>query len=120
MTQPERRYFRRIQTVVEFQYTDGDSSLTGRIRDLSEGGVYVDTSAPLSVGTPVSFSFTLHPLSKDPIRGRGLVRWCDEAVGMGIQFLAMSDHDRELIRRFVVQESLAAAETGSRPPLKRA
>ncbi len=104
MPEPERRYFRRVQTVIEFRYTDGDSSLTGRIRDLSEGGVFVDTPDPLAAGSPVSFSFVLQPISKKTILGRGLVRWCDEAVGMGIQFLAMSDEHRGLIRRFVMLE----------------
>jgi uncharacterized protein (TIGR02266 family) len=104
MPEPERRYFRRVQKVIEFQYTSNGPPMTGGIRDLSEGGVYVDTPDPLSAGTPVSFRFVLQPISKTPILGRGLVRWCEDAVGMGIQFLAMSDEDRALIRRFVMLE----------------
>lgn len=104
MPEPERRYFRRVQKVIEFHYANRGSSLTGRIRDLSEGGVFVDTPNPLSAGSPVSFSFVLQSISDKTILGRGLVRWCDDAVGMGIQFLAMSDEDRALIRRFVTLE----------------
>jgi uncharacterized protein (TIGR02266 family) len=93
-----------VQKVIEFHYTDNGTSLIGRIRDLSEGGVFVDTPNPLPAGTPVSFSFVLQPISKNTILGKGLVRWCEDEAGMGIQFLAMSDEDRGLIRRFVTLE----------------
>ncbi len=113
MPEPERRYFRRVQKVIEFHYTSGGPSLTGWIRDLSEGGVFVDTPDPLPVGTPVAFTFVLEPISKNLVRGRGLVRWCEDAVGMGIQFLALSDEDQAAIRRFVALEDQAAPGPGS-------
>jgi len=102
MPETERRYFRRVQKVIEFHCTTSGLSLTGRIRDLSEGGVFVDTPDPLPAGTPVSFTFAMQP--EQPILGRGLVRWCQGAVGMGIQFLTLSEEDRATIRRFVAME----------------
>jgi len=101
MTAVERRFFRRVQTVIEFHYASNCPPLTGRIRDLSEGGVFVDTSNPLPVEAPVTFTFVLQEISEKPIVGRGLVRWCEDPVGMGIQFLALSDEDRSKIRQFV-------------------
>jgi c-di-GMP-binding flagellar brake protein YcgR len=116
MPEAERRYFRRVQKVIDFHYANSGPPLTGRIRDLSEGGVFVDTPTPLSAGSPVSFSFVLQPISKKTILGRGLVRWCEDKVGMGIQFLALSEDDQELIRRFVALEDQGLSGPGSPPP----
>jgi len=101
MTQSERRFFRRIDAVVEFHYTSNSPPLTARIRDLSEGGLFVDTPNPLPVESLVTFTFVLQPVSDKPILGRGVVRWCEEAVGMGVQFLNLADDDRVKIRQFV-------------------
>jgi uncharacterized protein (TIGR02266 family) len=116
MPEPERRYFRRVQKVIEFHCTSHGPPLTGRIRDLSEGGVFVDTANPLPAGTPVTFTFVLQPISKKTILGRGLVRWCEDEVGMGIQFLALSEDDQELIRRFVALEDQGLLGPDSPPP----
>jgi uncharacterized protein (TIGR02266 family) len=101
----ERRYFRRIQKVNEFHYTGNGPPLIGRIRDLSEGGVFVDTPDPLPVGAAVTFTFVLQPISEQPVLGRGMVRWCQDTVGMGVQFLVLSDDDRAKIRQFILLET---------------
>jgi hypothetical protein len=76
--------------------------MTARVTDLSEQGLFVDAPNPLPPGSRVTFSFLLtnNPWDK-PITGEGMVVWHQQAVGMGIQFVQITDEDRTKINLFV-------------------
>ncbi len=84
--------------------------------NLSEGGLYIRTAAPLPVGTMLNLRFTL-PLDKEPIdasavvvRGAPLGSEGDAEPGMGLSFTALPDRDRQKIRNFVQWEMMSDLE----------
>ena len=66
--------------------------------------MFIETSHPLSVGTELEFSLTLPDDKEDePVLGKGRVIWTDQAVGVGIEFVEISDEDRERIKWYVAE-----------------
>lgn len=102
MDSSDRRRVPRIPHLVEIRYASDSPPMTARMTDLSEQGLFVDARNPLPPGARVKFSFLLtnNPWDK-PITGEGTVVWHQEAVGMGIQFVGMTDEDRTKIKLFV-------------------
>jgi myo-inositol-1(or 4)-monophosphatase len=103
----ERRGFRRAELKMAITYQSGEEFKTDYTQNLSEGGLYVQTSTPLPVGTKLEVDLAV-PSLQQPLKIQGLVVWAQQASrggrgvpGMGIQFLAMEPADRELIARLV-------------------
>ena len=57
----------------------------GCAKDISLGGMYIQTEAPLSFGASVVV-FVLLPGQRSPCTMRGVVRWLRPREGMGVQF----------------------------------
>jgi len=96
----ERRRHRRDSMSVEVRLQDGGSSLEGSAENVSVGGLFVSTSAEFELGALLHVSCTL-PDGR-VVRADGLVSWTrgqdvDVDPGIGVEFLAMSDEDRELL-----------------------
>ena len=106
----ERRKAVRVTRSLEIQYTAAGVTIRGRVSDISEGGLFIDTTNPLEVGTLVHYSFSL-PVRNCPviIKGRARVTWTQHMVGMGIQFLDMSREDRDRIKYWVASEFFGVA-----------
>lgn len=79
--------------------TTGSPSVS-RVRDLSAGGVFILSNAPLSKGSAVQLLFAL---AEGEMRIEGIVRYSKPKEGMGVEFTQMGVADRarlqELIRR---------------------
>jgi hypothetical protein len=71
-----------------------------RIRDLSEGGVFIATPVPVAIGTAIEMLFAL---PEGEARIHGVVRYADAKNGIGVEFTRMGAADRvrfqELLRR---------------------
>jgi hypothetical protein len=68
------------------------------IKDISQSGCYVETLFSLPVGTAVELQLKL---GDAVIEGRGEVRTCDPGVGLGIEFLELSDDNRDKLRNAI-------------------
>jgi hypothetical protein len=68
---------------------------TGRIGDLSMGGVFVHDPDPLPEGT--TFDFDLH-LGSEVVRIHGVVRHTSRRTGMGVEFEAVSPANKGLLK----------------------
>ena len=109
---------------------DSDRYLEGWSADLSRGGVFVESSAPLPVATSLRFQLE-GPEGQQPIEGLGQVAWTRDraissrrmAAGMGIQFIALSDEGLRAFERLHVsprpQRSAQPARTATAPPRRR-
>jgi len=98
----ENRRSVRVEKKLEIHYwTDGVHE-QGTISDISQHGIFIDTSNPLDAGTILSFSFRLNddPLSK-PVEGNGKVTWSQPVLGMGIEFQNLSPVHSGRIKYFV-------------------
>ena len=103
----------RVQKPLEITYSSNCPPIDGRTQDISETGLYIDSSNPLEVGSPIEFSLELPDETPDvPIRGKGTVVWSEPMNGFGIRYEEMSQEDRERIRFFVA--SVFFLEEGGR------
>ena len=100
----ERRQYRRVKLVtqVKCEALGRDELLV--TRDVSSGGLFITTKAPLPLNAEVTVSFRLDPAAP-AINFHGRVVNCLAGLGMGIHFLDMDDGARAAIQKFV-DESL--------------
>lgn len=92
----------RIGSILEIEYWHdaAPAPVRARLEDLGEGGAFVDTANPIAEGAEIDFRLHL-PAEKEPITGKAVVRWLQPTVGMGIEFLGLSEPERDRIKFFV-------------------
>lgn len=76
-------------------------------RDISKGGIFIKTQAPLPAGAEIEFEITV-PKQTAPIALAGKVVWSDPARGMGIQFSWKADSEREQFEKLVEEMMIEA------------
>lgn len=83
---PELRRHQRapIDVAVEFVAKGGSERTAGRARDISVGGMFIETAASVRFSSELVVHITL-PGQKAPFVLPGVVRWSGKD-GMGIQF----------------------------------
>ena len=104
----DERYLVRISC----ELTLSGETLHAETQNLSTGGAAVSFSRPLTVGEVVTVSFFLtqdgiEDPDRAPFECAASVRWTkpapDNAVTAGLQFLAPSEQQRDLLRDFLAQ-----------------
>jgi len=88
-----RRHNKRVETPqgVWVLWRCGRTEDTSRVRDLSVGGVFIETSKVC----PVDATVELHFLVEDgEIRASATVRYVKAGMGMGLQFKTVRSEDR--------------------------
>jgi hypothetical protein len=81
-----RRYQRAaIDVPVEVGAKGSTERIAGRARDISLGGMFVESSTPFAFGADVTIYITL-PGQKSAFALPGVVRWLRGSEGMGVQF----------------------------------
>ncbi len=86
MTVVELRRYQRtpIDVTVEFSRKGTNELFAGRAKDISIGGMFVETTEPLPFGSDVVVHITL-PQQRGKLALQGVIRWTRNG-GMGIQF----------------------------------
>jgi type IV pilus assembly protein PilZ len=109
--QEDNRKNHRVPIQVLVDYKADGSYLFDFCKDLGAGGVFIETSTPLSQGSTVELTFTI-PDSKETLQAEGEVIWVQQAdssqdfkPGMGVQFKAFSSEQRQSLNRFVERYS---------------
>lgn len=97
----------RVTIVVDVGVLSASNFYAGVTADVSTGGVFVSTGAPLAVGTEVALFFTLG--GDRSLSVEGTVRWTrqEEPAGMGVAFTRLEDDDQRAIADYCA----------NRPPL---
>lgn len=113
----ERRRFTRVNAPVPVTLTSHNNFYAGVNNDISEGGIFIVTKTPPSIGTFVELGLVLEA-GGEPIPIRGVVRWqrfpspnIDAPPGVGIQFLDLADEVCARLRAFVAQRDTLLWET---------
>ena len=73
--------------------------LRPRVRDISLAGAYIQDPRPLPRGRMLQLRIALD--ERTTITARAMVRRSDPGVGMGVEFLVMSDEDSRHLHKFV-------------------
>lgn len=84
----ERRQTPRKPFSLSVQYATEHEILTDFPRDISSGGMFIETSVPLSVGQQITLTFS-PPNQKKPIRVTAEVAWTGPG-GVGVRFTSSS------------------------------
>jgi len=107
-----RRRTLRVPTQLKV-CTSGGGDEVSNLREISEGGAFLETSKPLEPGTPLELE--IDPGNGEaPVRLEAVVRWGREIGnmngpgGVGVEFQNVEDGDFAAIER-LVDQSLAAA-----------
>ena len=107
----EKRLFPRkpIRTEVIFENQDSQGVLYYFSKDISAGGLFVETDQPIKIGTQVFLRISLVPNAK-PIQATGEVvrvmkseKQKHGKVGIGISFVYIHPLDREMIQTFIMK-----------------
>ncbi len=70
-------------------------------KDISSSGIYLYEERPFQRGQSIELKLRL--ANGREFRVRGMVRRVDPGVGMGIEFINLTAHDRKMLRDFVEQ-----------------
>lgn len=95
-TPSERRSSDRKKLIIDVRFDGGDGTAIANTRDIGSGGLYMTTTAPLSVGTPIGMSLSVGGQSLDL---KGVVVYSDPGHGVGVRFRDISDEDVSLLSR---------------------
>jgi uncharacterized protein (TIGR02266 family) len=99
------RYERQLAVEVLFE----GKRQTSQTRNISLGGLHLDSSMPLPIGTTVQLRFEL-PTQPEPIEVAGDVRWVvrsgsADQSGIGIRFQGLRARDVWALNRFFQSEA---------------
>jgi hypothetical protein len=116
----ERRQSRRAPLVTQIEAHDGATALLGQVRNLSAGGLLVDTSENLPVGIIAIVRFSL-PSQQRPIQAAARVLRSEPGKSMGLAFLRLQERDQQQILAYAgsapPQVASAPIAEGASPPL---
>jgi uncharacterized protein (TIGR02266 family) len=91
----ERRKASRKPFSLSVEYATAHEILTDFPRDISSGGMFIETSASLSVGQQITLTFT-PPNQKKPIKIAAEVAWTGPG-GVGVRFTSSSKALKKMI-----------------------
>ncbi|HLG20629.1 MAG TPA: TIGR02266 family protein [Bdellovibrionota bacterium] len=115
----ERRQKPRVLVRVLVDFESPDTYLYDYSNNLSEGGIFIETEKPFSIGTPITLRFTLPNIDR-VFEARGKVVWLNTAPpgterpvskmsqGMGVEFGSLDETDLNLIRKYI-QEAIGTS-----------
>ena len=106
----ERRAHERFPLTVEVTHTSEHNFFTGFMEDISEGGIFVATHAPVEIGDKLELTFSV-PGMPGNCTLVCRVRWLraynpdsNETIpGMGLSFDDLPGQAKEAIDRFIKQ-----------------
>jgi hypothetical protein len=96
----KRRFERlRVPFPIEIRRDDrSGAAMQTNASDISGRGCYVESQAPLSLGTPVTIIFWI---DSEKLITPAVVRTCDPGVGMGIEFIGLSAQNQGRVQQAV-------------------
>ena len=99
-------YRHQIQTLA---YVNLDQANGGVIRNLGDAGMAIQAVTPLYVNQQVVLRFDL-PNPRVRLEAKGRVAWADPVGQAGIEFLALSQRSRRLLKEWIFVQLMASAE----------
>lgn len=106
---PDTRDQPRLSLVLKVRYsTSGGKCVESRAGGIGGGGLFIESTAPLRVGTDLTLEFALPDSPSEWMQAKGIVSWvCPKSdqytfsPGMGVRFIDISMEARRRIVEFV-------------------
>jgi CheY-like chemotaxis protein len=105
-----QRQYKRVPIEIDCVLKLDDEELDCTIRNLSEGGAFIEVGIPLEKETILDMEFAL-PEIDYTFRPQIIVRWASSFLrmtaqpGMGVEFLTTTEQEREIIRTVVEKKA---------------
>jgi type IV pilus assembly protein PilZ len=102
----DRRKHPRIFLRALVDYESQDTFIYDYSKDLSQGGIFIQTDKPLKINDVIELKFSLPDIAK-VFNVKGEVKWTNTEEGeglmkgMGIEFKDMSAEDRKMLQEYV-------------------
>src|SRR5882724_4025475 len=90
----ERRGAERKKLIVDVRFDGGDGTGIANTRDIGLGGLYMTTTAPLDLGTPIMMTFNV---GERAMNLTGTVVYSDPGHGVGVRFRDLKDDERDFL-----------------------
>jgi c-di-GMP-binding flagellar brake protein YcgR len=102
----ERRRFPRVPLATQVTHTEG--SFIGFSRDISTGGMFVESNMPLDPGTKLNLRFHLEG-EETIVKAEAEALYVVPHVGIGLSFTEVLPEEYQRIQAFVARNSKAVA-----------
>ena len=96
LSQDERRRHDRSRLLVDVFFDGKDATGVASTKDISVGGLYMNTQTVLPEGSVLMLRI---PLGKEQVVVNAEVVYSNPGRGVGVQFQGLSEKDRELMER---------------------
>ena len=92
----ERRHYDRSRLIVEVNFDGGDATGVASTKDISLGGLYMNTQTEIPVGETLAMRI---PLGGKHVVIKADVVYSNPGHGVGVRFHRLPDDARELMER---------------------
>jgi len=98
---PARQYSRAAtHGDLEISYEGWSEPIPTRVPDISPQGMFINTAREFAEGSVLKVKFRLTSSGYE-VNARGEVRYCLSGVGVGVEFIEISDEARDAIQQEV-------------------
>ena len=92
----ERRHYDRSRLIVDLHFDGGDATGVASSKDISLGGLYMNTQADIPVGTTLTLRI---PVGERHVVIKADVVYSNPGRGVGVRFHRLPDDVREIMER---------------------
>lgn len=92
----ERRHFDRARLIVDVHFDGGDTTGVASTKDISLGGLYMNTQTEIPIGETLALRI---PLAGRHVVIKADVVYSNPGHGVGVRFHRLPDDARELMER---------------------
>lgn len=96
LPQDERRTFDRSRLIVDVFFNGADTTGVASTKDISAGGLYMNTQAELPEGAVLTMRI---PFGEEQVVVNAEVVYSNPGRGVGVRFQGLSEKDRALMER---------------------
>lgn len=95
-SQDERRHYDRSRLLVEVSFDGGDATGIASTKDISLGGLYMNTQTEIPIGETLALRI---PLGGQHVVIKADVVYSNPGHGVGVRFHRLPDDAREIMER---------------------
>lgn len=100
---PERRVSRRVSLVTQIRTMVGERMLVGYSKNISTGGIFIESETPAEKGTELALRFKLRP-EEEIMEARAVVAYWVPGEGLGLRFVDLPAPLRQRLEDFVNEQ----------------
>ncbi len=97
----ERRRYERSRLIVDVYFGGTDATAIASTKDISPGGLYMNTQAEMPEGSVLTLRL---PLGERDVVCNAEVIYSNPGRGVGVRFQGLSDEDRAYLEKYLAAQ----------------